>query len=172
MPILCRSDVFLWLFSLLSMGTVLISDVFNAIGKIRGIRGLEMQKLDCKMILESVNNTKMKCTSIRVLYIFKCHSEQSNSSVHGVLCDWIWIGASWPRRELIFFLCHYFLCVCFEFFSWRNTIIPFFYFFIFFQYFLTVLYYHNANSSCHPKLELWKTVSTHQSNQCLSFLII
>jgi len=33
-----------------------------------GVRGFEIQKLHCKMILESLNNTI--CTSITVLYIF------------------------------------------------------------------------------------------------------
>lgn len=102
-----------------------------------GIRGFEIQKSDCKMILESVNNTKMKCTSITVLYInFKCYSSDS-ITVQFMQCT-LWLNRDWCFliAEIVKFFCLCHLRILFFVFwisSWRNTFIQFL------QCFLTVL---------------------------------
>lgn len=65
MSVLCRYVKFLHLFlsSLLAASSMLWE-------KESGLRGFEIQKLGCKIILESVNNTKIKCTSISSVYFY------------------------------------------------------------------------------------------------------
>lgn len=77
MPVLCRNVKFLHLFlsSLLAAGPMLWE-------KESGLRGFEIQKLGCKIILESVNDTKIKCTSISSVYFLFFYFEQGYRLIH------------------------------------------------------------------------------------------